>query len=67
MKCLAGRLPSPFRAGDVDDIKFLVRRLNIKSIAEVDRLVTDYYGPGALEGGKRWLVEELLREVRRGR
>ncbi|MEY2879714.1 MAG: hypothetical protein RLZZ15_2094 [Verrucomicrobiota bacterium] len=63
MKCLAGRLPAPSRAGDVEDIKFLLRRLGLRSIGEVDAIVADYYGARKLEGGKRWLVEKLLRET----
>jgi hypothetical protein len=63
MKCLAGRLPTPFRAGDVEDIKLLLRRLAVRTIEEVDSIVADYYGARKLEGGKRWLVEKLLRET----
>lgn len=67
MKCMAARLPSPFRAGDVEDIRFLVRRLGIRSMVEIDQLVAEYYGAKTLEAGKRWLVEELIREVWHGR
>ena len=63
MKCLAGRLPTPFRAGDVADIKFLLRRLGLRTINEVEVVVADYYGARKFEGGKRWLVEKLLREA----
>jgi hypothetical protein len=63
MKCLAGRLPTPFRAGDVADIKLLLRRLRVRTIGQVDAIVADYYGTGKLEGNKRWLVEKLLRET----
>lgn len=66
MKCRAGRLPTPFRAGDMADIKFLLRKLAIRSMAEVDAIIGEFYGPPALEPGKRWLVEKLLQEVRRG-
>ncbi|MDO8596001.1 MAG: DUF6036 family nucleotidyltransferase [Sulfuricaulis sp.] len=66
MKCRAGRLPSPFRVGDMADIKFLLRELAIGSMAEVDAIVGEFYGVPALEPGKRWLVEKLLQEVRRG-
>lgn len=66
MKCRAGRLPTPFRAGDLADIKFLLRALSIRSMAEVDRIAAEYYGTGALEPGKRWLIEKLLQEVRHG-
>ena len=65
MKCRAGRLPTPFRAGDMADITFLLRELAIHSIVEVDAIAAEYYGYPALEPGKRWLVEKLLQEVRR--
>ncbi len=65
MKCMAGRLPTPFRTGDVADIKFLLQELSVKSLAQVDRIVGDYYGARPLENGKRWLVAELLKEVSR--
>lgn len=64
MKCMAGRLPTPFRAGDVADIKFLLGKLNVKSIQRVDRIVADFYGDRTLDPGKRWLIQELLKEVR---
>jgi hypothetical protein len=66
MKCRAGRLPTPFRAGDTADIKFLLRELAIGSMAEVEAIAVEFYGAPALEPGKRWLVEKLLNEVRHG-
>lgn len=66
MKCRAGRLPTPFREGDLADIKFLLRELAVRSLVEVDAIVSDFYGPDALEPGKRWLIEKLLEEVRCG-
>ena len=66
MKCRAGRLPTPFWSGDMADIKFLLRKLAIGSMAEVDAIAAEFYGAAALEPGKRWLVEKLLQEVRRG-
>jgi len=63
MKCLAARLPTLFRAGDVDDIKFLIRKLRLRSIEEIDAIVGDYYGDRRLENGKRWLVEKLIAEA----
>lgn len=64
MKCMAARLPTPFRTGDMTDIKFLIRRLGIASFKEIDALVCDYYGDRRLEDGKKWLVEKLIAEVR---
>ena len=63
MKCLAARLPSPRSHGDSEDIKFLIRQLGLKSVAEVDAIVADYYGDRRLENGKRWLVGKLVEEA----
>jgi hypothetical protein len=65
MKCMAARLPTPFRSGDVADIKFLMKELAITSMKQIDAIVGDFYGGRALENGKRWLVAELLKEVSR--
>lgn len=65
MKCIAARLPTPTRQGDLADIKYLLAQLGIDSVEEVDAIVGDYYGGRQLEAGKRWLVEELIKEARR--
>jgi hypothetical protein len=64
MKCMAGRLPTPFRSGDVADIGFLLKKLKITAMDQIDSIVGDFYGGRALEGSKRWLVEQLLKEGR---
>lgn len=66
MKCFAARLPTPRSRGDSADIEFLVRKLGLKSIAEVDTIIADYYGDRRLENGKRWLVEKLIAEANHG-
>jgi hypothetical protein len=66
MKCRAGRLPTPFRAGDLADIKFLLRELGLGSMAEVETIMGEFYAAPLLEPGKRWLVEKLLQEVHGG-
>ena len=63
MRPTAARLPTLFRAGDVEDIKFLLGKLRLRSIKEVDAIVGDYYGDRRLENGKRWLVEKLIAEA----
>jgi hypothetical protein len=66
MKCLAARLPTAFRRGDLDDIVFLLRELRTASLPEVEAIVTDYYGRDSLGPEKRWLIEELIKEASRG-
>lgn len=64
MKCLAGRLPTPFRSGDLADLRFLLRELKIEAVEQVDGIVGEFYGRTTWEPAKRWLVEQLIREVR---
>lgn len=64
MKCMAARLPTPFRAGDIDDLKFLLRKLAVTTIGRVEQIVAEYYGGRPLEESKRWLLEKLIEEVR---
>ena len=64
MKCLAARLPKPRSRGDTADVKFLIRKLGLTSIAQIDAIVADYYGDRRLEAGKRWLIEKLIAETR---
>lgn len=64
MKCMAARLPTPFRPGDIEDLRFLLRKQRISSIAQVDATVAEFYSGRVLEGGKRWLVEKLIDEIR---
>lgn len=63
MKCMAARLPTPFRDGDMGDIKFLLAELGIQSMEQIDTIVRDYYATRTLENGKRWLVAKLLQEM----
>lgn len=65
MKCLAGRLPTPFRSGDLADIRFLLREMKIGSIDEVEAIIREFYGQKAWDPTKRWLAEQVLKEVRR--
>jgi hypothetical protein len=58
MKCAAMRLGEEFH--DVDDVRFLLRLLNVTTLAEVARIVTGYFDESQILP-KTWLVlEELL-------
>ena len=59
MKCLAARLPKPGSRGDTADGQFLLRKLRLTSMTQIDAIVADYYGDRPLEAGKRWLIEKL--------
>lgn len=58
MKCAAMRIGEEFH--DVDDIRYLLRYLNITTIAEAMRIVTTYFDESQLQLKTRLAVEELL-------
>ena len=58
MKCAAMRLGEEFH--DVDDVRYLLRFLNITAVAEAMRLVTAYFDEAQLQPKTRLALEELL-------
>jgi hypothetical protein len=54
------------RLGELCAAKNSRVEIAIGSMTEVDAIAGEFYGAPALDPGKRWLVEELLQEVRRG-
>jgi hypothetical protein len=61
MKCLAGRAPLPGYSGDLDDIKFLVRKMGIKTVEEVEDHLSKFYPRESLSPKVREAVQDLLR------
>jgi hypothetical protein len=60
MKCAAMRLGEEFH--DVDDVRYLLRFLNITTAADAMRLVTKYFDKSQLLPKTRLALEELLPE-----
>lgn len=58
MKCAAMRLGEEFH--DLDDVRYLLRYLNLTSAAEAMALVTKYYDETLLPPKTRLALEELL-------
>lgn len=58
MKCAAMRIGEEFH--DVDDIRYLLRYLNITTVAEAMRVVTTYFDESQLQPKTRLALEELL-------
>lgn len=58
MKCAAMRLGEEFH--DVDDVRYLLRYLNITTVAEAMELVTSYFDARQLPAKTRFALEELL-------
>jgi hypothetical protein len=60
MKCAAMRFGEEFH--DVDDVRYLLRYLNITTVAEALELVTTYFDASQLPPKTRFALEELLPE-----
>jgi hypothetical protein len=60
MKCAAMRLGEEFH--DLDDVRYLLRYLNITSRAEAMRIVTQYFDETQVPPRTRFALEELLPE-----
>jgi hypothetical protein len=58
MKCLAMRLGEDVR--DVDDVRYLLRYLNITTADEAIRIVTQYFDAAQIKPKTRFALEELL-------
>jgi predicted nucleotidyltransferase len=58
MKCAAMRIGEEFH--DVDDIRYLLRYMNITTVAEAMQIVTTYFDESQLQPKTRLALEELL-------
>lgn len=64
MKCLAGRIPLPGYAGDIDDIRFLVKKMGLRSVEEVEEHLNRFYPNEGLTPRVREAIEGVLAEQR---
>jgi hypothetical protein len=60
MKCLAGRSALPGRSGDIEDIRYLVRKMGLRTVAEVEEHLSRYYPTEGLSPRVRETIEGLL-------
>lgn len=58
MKCASMRLGEEFR--DLDDVRYLLRYLNVSTAEEALGIVTRYFDEGQLTPKSRLALEELL-------
>ena len=58
MKCLSARIGEEFH--DLDDIRYLLRYLNVTSAAAAQTLLARYYPPERFPQKTLYLLEELL-------
>jgi hypothetical protein len=64
MKCMASRIGGPSEErGDIADIRFLIKRLNLKTSDDVLAIVAKYYPPGGIPARARFLIEDIFARV----
>jgi hypothetical protein len=62
MKCLAGRSALPGYAGDVGDIRFLIRKMGIRSVDQVEEHLQRFYPQEALSPKVQEFIRGILEE-----
>ena len=65
MKALACRSPLPGYEGDLDDLRFLIRKLSIRSVDEIQSIIDKYYPDDVIAPEHVVLLETILEEVNR--
>jgi hypothetical protein len=63
MKCLACRTPMPGFPGDLEDIRFLIKKMNIRKIEEIEQHLERFYPYEAFTPKTREVLEELIASV----
>ncbi len=62
MKCLAGRSALPGFAGDIPDIRFLIREMGVRTLDEVQAHLERFYPDEVLNPRLREIITSLLEE-----
>jgi hypothetical protein len=63
MKALACRMPLPGYQGDFDDLRFLIRKLNIRSVDEIQEQIDRYYPDDVMPKSDVAVLQKLIDEV----
>ena len=66
MKALACRKALPGYEGDIADLRFLLRKMEITSVSQVQQHIDRYYPDDVIRAEDEALIAELIEEVRRG-
>ncbi len=64
MKALACRDPLPGYEGDLDDLRFLIRKLQVQSVEEIQSVIDRYYPDDAITPEHRVLLTSLIEEAK---
>jgi hypothetical protein len=62
MKALACRNPLPGYEGDLDDLRFLIRKMNLKSVEEIQSHIDKYYPDDVITPEHELLLATLIEE-----
>ena len=62
MKALACRRPIGAYRGDIDDLRFLIRKIGIRSVDEIQGVIDDFYPDDLIRAEDRPLLESLLED-----
>jgi hypothetical protein len=60
MKCLACRSALPGYAGDIEDIRFLISKMGIRTLEQIDEHIARFYPHEALTLESRRVIAQLL-------
>ena len=60
MKCLACRPELPGYRGDVDDIRFLIRKMDIRTLEQIEQHMDKFYPRDSLTPRARDVIQGLL-------
>ena len=63
MKAIACRRPLPGYRGDQDDLLFLIRKLDIKSLDEIQERLDRFFPDEIIREENRLVLESLIKEV----
>ncbi len=66
MKAIACRRPLPGYRGDQEDLLFLIRKLEIKSVDEIQQRLDRYFPDELITEENRLVLESLIEEARHG-
>lgn len=63
MKALACRRPIGAYRGDLDDLAFLIRKLDIRSLDPIERAIDRFYPDDVIRPADRTLLKSLIQEA----
>lgn len=63
MKALACRSPLPGYQGDLDDLRFLIKKLQIYSIDGIQTIIDQYYPDDVIPAEHALLIETIIKEI----